>query len=87
MTNKPAPVEQVDIDAADRANLIWCDAAGGPSAAVIAACLARQPLAARVAELEAENARFKEDRLYIVGFNDGWDEAVKQGVAALRERR
>ena len=31
-----------------------------------------------IARLESELARFKDERSYIVGFNDGWDECAYQ---------
>lgn len=34
----------------------------------------------RVKALEAEVARVKTDRQFIIGFNDGWDEAIKQNL-------
>ena len=35
---------------------------------------------AQVKELKAEVARVKSDREYVIGFNDGWDEAIKQNL-------
>lgn len=52
---------------------------------MIAAALATPPAPAavdgqRVKDLEEEVARVKSDRQYIIGFNDGWDEAIKQNL-------
>ncbi len=40
--------------------------------------------AARVAVLEQTLERLRSDRPYIVGFNDGWNEAISQGATSLK---
>lgn len=48
--------------------------------AALAAAVAPPAFIERMAALEAENARLKADRLYIVGCNDGYDAAMEQAA-------
>lgn len=46
--------------------------------AAVEAATALTAAQARIRELEAEVARVRSDREYIIGFNAGWDEAAEQ---------
>ena len=63
MTNKPAPVEQVDVNAAN-AFWQWHMSSDENSSLATAFARHRQPLTARVAELEAALVSEREENLW-----------------------